>query len=98
VPAVVPFDGLWLREHTQTETITLDKRQRQRKKCKGKKVVVLVALGWWTDGTGKREILDWHVAERESKTAWEPLVHRLWERGRRPEAGRQAVVRDGCGE
>src|SRR2546426_2531342 len=34
VPAVVQFDGIWLREQTQTETIKLDKRQRKRKKCK----------------------------------------------------------------
>jgi len=95
VPAVVQFDGIWLREQTQTETIKLDKRQRKRK---GKKVVVLVALGLWTDGSGKREILDWQVADGESKAAWEPFVHRLWKRGLRPEKGLQAVIRDGCGE
>ncbi len=40
----------------QSETIKLDKRQRKRQKRKGKKVVLLVALGLWTDGSGKREI------------------------------------------
>src|SRR3989449_2794321 len=74
VPAVVQCDGIWLRVQTQTETIKLDKRQRQRK---GKKVVVLVALGLWTDGSGKREILDWQVADGESKAAWEPDVASL---------------------
>jgi hypothetical protein len=98
VPAVVQFDGIWLREQTQTETVKLDKRGRKRKKRKGKKVVLLVALGLWTDGSGKREILDWQVADGESKAAWEPFVHRLWERGLRPETGLQAVIRDGCGE
>jgi hypothetical protein len=98
VPAVVQFDGMWLREQTQTDTIKLDTRGRKRKKRKGKKVVMLVALGLWTDGSGKREILDWHVADGESKAAWEPFVHRLWERGLRPETGLQAVIRDGCGE
>jgi transposase-like protein len=77
VPAVVQFDGIWLRVQTQTETIKLDKRQRKRKKRKGKKVVVLVALGLWTDGSGKREILDWQVADGESKAAWEPDVASL---------------------
>ncbi|HEY6411606.1 MAG TPA: hypothetical protein VIY29_29460 [Ktedonobacteraceae bacterium] len=33
VPAVVQFDGMWLREQTQTETIKLDKRGRQRAAC-----------------------------------------------------------------
>jgi len=98
VPAVVQFDGIWLREQTQTDTVKLDKRQRKRQKCKGKKVVLLVALGLWTDGSGRREILDWQVADGESKAAWEPFVHRLWERGLRPETGLQAVIRDGCGE
>ncbi len=60
--------------------------------------MLLVALGFWTDGSGKREIVDWQVADSESKAAWETLVNRLWERGLRPENGLQAVIRDGCGE
>ena len=96
VPAVVQFDGIWLREQTQTDTIKLDKRGRKRKKRKGKKVVLLVALGLWADGSGKREILDWQVADGESKAAWEPFVHRLWERGLRPENGLQAVLEQRC--
>ncbi len=98
VPPVVQFDGIWLRLQTQTDTVKLDKRRRKRKKQTGKKVVLLVALGFWTDGSGRREILDWHVADGESKAAWDPFVHRLWERGVRPENGLQAVIRDGCGE
>lgn len=77
IPAVVQFDGIWLRLQTQTETIKLDKRQRQRQKRKGKKVVLLVALGFWTDGSGKREILDWQIADGESQAAWEPDVASL---------------------
>jgi putative transposase len=98
VPAVVQFDGIWLRLQTQTETIKVDKRGRKRHKRTGKKVVMLIALGFWTDGSSKREILDWQVANGEGKAAWETLVNRLWERGVRPENGLQAVIRDGCGE
>jgi len=98
VPTIVQFDGIWLRVQTQTDPIKLDKRQRKRHKRTGKKVVVLVALGLWSDGSGKREILDWQVANGEGKAAWETLVNRLWERGVRPEKGLQAVIRDGCGE
>jgi putative transposase len=98
VPPVVQFDGIWLRQQTPTDLITVDKRQRHRKKHVGKKVVLLVALGFWTDGSGRREILDWQVADGESKAAWEPFVHRLWKRGLQPEKGLQAVIRDGCGE
>src|SRR5713101_7027518 len=67
--------------------LTLDKRQRKRKKRKGKKVVVLVALGLWTDGSGKREILDWQVADGESKAAWEPNVASLVGTGPAPGDG-----------
>jgi hypothetical protein len=91
VPAVVQFDGIWLRVQSQTDTLKPDKRGRQRHHRSGKKVVLLVALGFWTDGSGKREILDWQVADGESQAAWDPFVHRLWERGVRPENGLQAV-------
>jgi Transposase, Mutator family len=98
VPAVVQGDGIWLRIQTQMDAVKLDKRGRMRKKRKGKKVVLLVALGFWIDGSGTREILDWQMADSESKAAWEPFVHRLWERGLRPETGRHSVIRDSCGE
>jgi transposase-like protein len=58
-------------------------------------MVVLVTLGLWTDGSGKRHMLDWEVAEKEEQAAWERLVQRLWERGVKLETGLQAIVRDG---
>ena len=96
VPAVVQFDGIWLRVQIPTETHKRDKRGRKRQGRKGKKVVLLVALGFWTDGT--RQIVDWEVADGESQAAWERLVHRVWQRGVRLEKGLQAVIRDGSGE
>jgi hypothetical protein len=77
VPVVVQFDGIWLREQTQTEIVKLDNRRRQRQKRMGKKVVLLVALGLWTDGSGKRAILDLQVANGENKATRKPFVHRL---------------------
>src|SRR5712691_96705 len=59
VPTVVQLDGIWLTVQTQNETERRDKRHRRRKERTGKRVVVLVALGFWSDGTGRREILDW---------------------------------------
>jgi hypothetical protein len=47
---------------SQSQTIKLDKRQRRRHQRSGKQVVVLVALGFWNDGTGRREVLDWEIA------------------------------------
>jgi putative transposase len=95
VPAVVQFDGIWLSLQTQQDGIHEDSRQRKRHCKRGKRMVVLVALGLWTDGSGKRRILDWEVADQEEQAAWERLVQRLWERGVKLETGLQAIVRDG---
>src|SRR5258708_30435615 len=77
------------------ETSKPDKRKRQRKKRTGRKMVILVALGFWPDG--RREVLDWQIARSEDHQEWEVLVQRLWERGCQPEQGLQLVVRDGSG-
>jgi len=95
VPAVVRFDGIWLSMQTQQDSLYEDRRKRKRHRTRGKRMVVLVALGLWTDGSGKRQILDWEVAEQEDQAAWERLVQRLWERGVKLETGLQAIVRDG---
>jgi transposase-like protein len=57
--------------------------------------VVLVALGLWTAGLGKRQILDWEVADKEEQATWERLVQRLWGRGVKLETGLQAIVPGG---
>ena len=80
---------------TQHERIHEDSRKRKRHRKSGKRIVVLVALGLWTDGSRKRRILDWEIAEKEEQAAWERLIQRLWERGVKLETGLQAIVRDG---
>lgn len=59
VPAVVQFDGIWVRLQIPTGTLKTDRRSRRRQQRKGKRMVLLVALGLWADGSGRREILDW---------------------------------------
>ena len=98
VPAVIQFDGIWLRLQVPTGTVKTDRRRRRRQQRKGKCLVLLVDLGLWTDGSGRREILDWELAEGETPPDWQRLLDRLWERGVRPEAGLQAIIRDGKGE
>lgn len=93
VPTVVQFDGIWLSLQTQQEGIKEDNRKRHQKR--GKRLVVLVALGLWTDGSQKRQILDWEIADQEEQAAWERLVQRLWARGVKLETGLQAIVYDG---
>jgi Transposase, Mutator family len=97
IPVVVQLDGIWLTVQTQTDPIKLDKTGRKRHKRTGKRMVVLVALGLWSDGSGHREILDWDLAEGESFEAWQSLLERLVKRGLTVEAGLKCVVRDGGG-
>src|SRR5258707_7346814 len=80
-----------------TGTMKTDRRHRRRQQHKGKRMVRLLALGLWAYGSGKRAILDWELAEGETQPDWQRLLDRLWERGVRPEAGLQAVIRDGKG-
>ncbi len=98
VPAVIQFDGIWVRLQVPTGTLKTDRRSRQRQQHKGKRMVLLVALGLWADGSGRRDILDWELAEGETQPDWQRLLDRLWQRGVRPEAGLQAIIRDGKGE
>lgn len=94
-PAVVQCDGIWVTIQGQKEALKLDKRQRQRHQRSGKKVVILVALGFWPDG--RREILDWEIASSEDHTQWELLLNRLWRHEVTAERGLKMIVRDGCG-
>ena len=94
-PTVVQLDGIWVTIQSKGEQIKQDKRQRKRKQRTGKKMVILVALGFWEDG--RREILDWQIAPSEEHTYWETLLNRLWQRGLQPEKGLKMIVRDGSG-
>jgi hypothetical protein len=71
VPAVIRFDGIWLRFQLPTGTVKTDRRRRRRQKPrKGKRIVRLLALGLWADGNGRREILDWERALGETQPDW----------------------------
>jgi hypothetical protein len=76
VPTVVQLDGIWLTIQSQSDKEKPDRRKRRRKERKGQRVVVLVALGFWHDGSGRREIIDWEIAKSEEHTEWEKLLNR----------------------
>ena len=59
VPALIQFDGISLRLQVPTGTLKTDRRHRRRQQHKGKRMVRLLALGLWADGSSRREILDW---------------------------------------
>jgi len=98
VPEVIQLDGIWVTITEQGEVVVLDRRNRARNERHGKKRVILVALGFWTEnGKEKREIVDWQIAESEKHEEWEVLLHRLVKRGAKAENGLKAIIRDGCG-
>jgi hypothetical protein len=98
VPQVIQLDGIWVTITEQGEVVVLDRRNRARNARHGKKRVILVALGFWTEnGKEKREIVDWQIAESEKHEEWEVLLHRLVKRGAKAENGLKAIIRDGCG-
>jgi hypothetical protein len=96
VPDVIQFDGIWVTIEEKQETVKPDKRNRKRHERKGKRIVVLVALGFWQE-SGRREILDWQIATSENHIEWESFLKRLKERGVTPPNGLKAIVRDGGG-
>jgi transposase-like protein len=98
VPEVIQLDGIWVTITTQGEVMLRDRRNRARYQREGKKKVILIALGFWTEnGKEKREIVDWQIAESEKHEEWEVLLHRLVKRGAKAENGLGAIIRDGCG-
>jgi putative transposase len=97
-PEVIQLDGIWVTITEQGEVIVHDRRNRARHERRGKKMVILVALGFWTeDGKEKREVVDWQIAESEKHEEWKVLLDRLVERGAKAENGLKAIIRDGCG-
>jgi putative transposase len=98
VPQVIQLDGIWVTITTEGEAVLQDRRNRERHQRQGKKMVILVALGFWTEnGCDMREIVDWQIAESEKHEEWEVLLRRLVVRGAKAENGLQAIIRDGCG-
>ncbi len=98
IPEVIQLDGIWVTITEQGEVIVYDQRDRARHERVGKKKVILVAFGFWTEnGKEKREIVDWQIAESEKHEEWEVLLHRLVKRGATAENGLKAIIRDGCG-
>jgi putative transposase len=96
IPEIVQLDGIWISLQTEEEdVIIIDKKGRQRYHRRGQRKVVLVALGLWSDGSGRREILDWEVATSESEEAWLILLKRLVGRGLTVEGGLKGIIRDG---
>ncbi|MEO1645447.1 MAG: transposase [Chloroflexota bacterium] len=94
VPPVVMLDAIWLTLLTPTGTIQTDDIKRQREVKTKQKVCVLVALGLYPQ-SGRWGILGWHIAQQESKEAWQDLLVPLETRGLYRERGLELFIHDG---
>jgi hypothetical protein len=54
-----------------------------------------VALGFWNDATGRREVLDWEITTSRSAHGMGNVAQPFMARGLRQENGLQMVVLDG---
>lgn len=94
VPPVVLLDAIWLNLLTPTGTTQKDSLKRERIVKSKQKVCMLVALGLYPQ-SGRWGILGWHVAEAESKEAWQDLLVPLETRGLYRERGLELFIHDG---
>lgn len=94
VPPVVMLDAIWLTLLTPTSTMQVDALKRQRSVKTKQKVCVLVALGLYPQ-TDRWGILGWHIAQDESKDAWQDLLAPLETRGLYREGDLELFIHDG---
>lgn len=95
VPDVLMIDGLWFTIREPTGGYETDVRGRQRPQKQKSKRVAIVVLGLWSD-SGRKQILDFMIAEGESEQACVELLNRLHLRGV-TEAQVKLIVSDGAG-
>lgn len=94
VPPVIMLDAIWLTLLTPTGATQLDNLKRERVVKTKQKVCVLVALGLYPQ-TGRWGILGWHIAQAESKEAWQDLLVPLETRGVHRERSLELFIHDG---
>lgn len=94
VPPILLLDAIWVTLLRPTGEMHRDKQGRWRPVKVKRKVAVLIALGVW-GRSGDWQVLDWQLAEDESKAAWEGLLARLEERGVYRERGLELIIHDG---
>ena len=94
VPPVVMLDAIWLTLLESNGQTHLDKLERQRPIKRKRKVCVLIALGVYPQ-TGRWGVLDWLIAEEETKEAWQSLLLPLDTRGLYRQRGLELFIHDG---
>lgn len=94
VPPVVMLDAIWLTLLEDSGQSYLDGLERERAVKRKRKVCVLIAVGVYPQ-TGRWGVLDWLLAEEESKEAWQNLLVPLENRGLYRQRGLELFIHDG---
>ena len=94
-PDVLMLDGIWFTAMEPTGEYTTDRQGRQRPVRRRVKRVAIIALGLWSD-SGRKQIIDFEIADSEEESNCLPLLNRLHLRGL-TDAHLRLVVSDGAG-
>ncbi len=95
-PPVVEVDGVWITLMKTTAEKRKDRIGRLRPVKKGQRYVVLFARGCWPN-SGKRALLTWLVAEKESEESWGDLLFALKQMKLRTPGRWDLLIGDGAG-
>jgi transposase-like protein len=87
------LDAIWLTLLRPTGKRQKDSLKRRREVKRKHQVCLLIALGSYPQ-SGRWGILGWHLAEAESKEAWEKLLVPLETRGLYRERGLELFIHD----
>ncbi len=94
VPPIIILDAIWVTLLEPTGRMQRDRLGRERAVKAKKKVCLLVALGVYPQ-SGRWGILEWRLADSESREAWEALLVSLEARGIYRERGVELFIHDG---
>jgi len=94
-PDVLMLDGIWFTATEPTGEYTTDRSGRQRPLRRPVKRVAIIALGLWSD-SGRKQIVDFEIADSEEESNCLALLNRLHLRGL-TDAHLRLAVSDGAG-
>jgi putative transposase len=95
-PPVVEVDGVWITVMKASGEKRKDKIGRLRQVKVGQRYVVLFARGCWPK-SGKRTLLTWLVAEKESEESWGDLLYAINQIKLRTPGTWELLIADGSG-
>jgi hypothetical protein len=95
-PPVVEVDGVWITLMKDSQEKRKDRSGRLRRVKAGQRHVILFARGCWPK-SGKRTLLTWLVAEKESQESWGDLLFAVKQMMLRTQGRWDLLIGDGAG-